>query len=86
MTKSCMLFCLPCTLTVYIKTNNVLKNSLAEKGASLFNMASVIKVVKLKGLGCNGIYCRLMASFDNNNIGQFVLPHPEFTRNQHKVT
>jgi len=24
-------------------------------------------------------------SFNNNNSGQFVLPYPSFTRNQHKI-
>ena len=24
-------------------------------------------------------------NFNNNNLGQFVLPHPSFTRNQHKI-
>ena len=24
-------------------------------------------------------------NFNNNNPGQFVLPHPSFTRNRHKI-
>jgi len=26
-----------------------------------------------------------MAKINNNNSSQFVLPHPSFTRNQHKI-
>ena len=69
------------------KQENLLKNSLAvKKGAALFKMASVKKVVKSKGQprnGCDGI--GRWQNFNNNNSGQFVLPYPSFTRNQHKI-
>jgi len=62
--------------------DNLLKNSLAvKKDAALFKNGQCEKVVKSKAWprnGCDGI--SWWQNFTNNNSGQFVLPHPSFTK------
>ena len=65
---------------------NLLKSSpTVKKGAALFKVTSVKKVVKSKGVNKKWLWWyiswlyRLILNFNHNNSGQFVLPHPSFT-------